>query len=725
MNSPSPAAVDAVRSEQSVGAGVDGDDRLTPIELVVIAYALWTIAFLLGLWAGIGWAFALPASVSLAVVVGVALRRRPTSALARADGALAFRTGSSVGWVIAAILLLGWLVEPLGAGGGFVLAGLATIAWWLADRSDGSSAPVADRRWLVIPLVAMAAAVAHSASWTAFIAIVCVVAVVSAGRELRAPVAEEGGGASHWRSEWNVLLVGAGFGAWTAFTRQFNPDDSYYANKAAHYAGDASTFRVENHIFGTPSEPHVPLADVLSAWEPLAGMLSGVSGIHHATVLYLVMAPLAAALIPSANRYAARAFGARRPDVVGLVAAAAIVHLEAFGDSILLIDKIFQGKGVLVLVAMPMVIGAGVRYWTAPSPRRLLVAVATMIAALGLTPTAGAPAVGAGMAILVAGLLVVRGRPGVGGRDRLLGVAPLAVSLGFTLFAFWFQSSASQTDPTNTRFAGPENAWARRLVSARTDAVVEWGMGGLLVIFSLVIVVLLGRTAMQRAFFTLVALGLFVLLFNPLLFTPLFDDVLRLNFLAWRFGWILPASLVIGLAVDALDRPLPLVGRSAGAVVLVAILASALPVAARTDQEFPAPWDLQNRWIRGAELLIEATPEGGRYLATERVEIATTMLTADIYPTYARQRLLGSYGRSGTSDDFNVELRNELARQVDGGEPLVDSIEALDTLEIDTVCIDPRIDPEGYALLAAVPEKFEQGPRVRLCQIWTRVVPPG
>jgi hypothetical protein len=732
MHTPSSVAADTDRGDPSVGGTIRSDDRLSPIEIVTVAYATWTVSFLIGLWLGVGWALALPLTVVLGVGVAVWARRSPVES-DRVGGAerSRMRAGSTPGWILAGVLLFGWVVEPIGSGGPFVVAAIAVALLVLVDRRSGASAgaseAVSPRGVLVALVLAAAAAVAHSVSWTAFTAVMSALAIAAAVRELRHRDATAGsttGAPTSWRAEWNVLAVGVGFGLWTAFTRQFNPDDSYYANKASHYANDAGNFEVVNHLFGTPEEPHVPKADVLSAWEPLAGMLSGVTGVHHATVLYVLLAPLAAALIPAANRYAARAFGARRPDVVALVAAAAMLHLESFGDSILLVDKIFQGKGVLVLVAMPMAIGAGVRYWEAPTARRLLVAVAAMVAALGLTPTAGAPAVGAGLAILAAGVVVSRGRPDIGGRARAVGAVPVIVALSFTLFAFWFQSSASQTDPTNTRFPGPENAWARRLVSARTDAVIEWGVGGLLVIFALVVVVLIGRTPMQRAFFTLVAMGLFLLLFNPLLFTPLFDDVLRLNFLAWRFGWILPASLVIGLAVDALDRPLPAVGRIGGMALVALVLVAALPLAARTDQEFPAPWDLQNRWIRGAELVIEATPTGGRYLATERVEIATTMLASDIYPTYARQRLLGSYGRSGTSDEFNVDLRNELARQIDGLEPAVDPIEALDALRIDTVCIDPRIDPDGYALLAAVPEKFEQGPRVRLCQIWTRVVAP-
>ena len=720
MTAPSSTASGIASTDPDEGAqGGAVDDRITPLETVTIGYALWTIAFLLSLWAGRGWALALPLFLTGSAACVVAARRNPVD---RPDSQR-LSVGSGAGVVVAAVLAFGWLLEPLGSLAMPLLAVVALGVLVALDRgAESSESP--QRLWLALS-AATAVACAHALDWTLFTVAMTVVVVVAVAAEVRGQSVDAGPVSARRRSEVSVLAVGLMLGAWTMFTRQFNPDDSYYANKAAHYAKSASEFFVANQQFGTLDEPHVPLADILSSYEPLAGVISAVTGVHHATVMYLILAPAIASFIPAAHRYAAQAFGVRRPDMVALVAVAAIVHLQGYGDFILLIDKIFQGKGGLVLVALPVLTGACIRYWAHPTTRRLLVAVAAMVAAVGMTPTAGAPALGAGLAILAAGLFVTRSDPRFGARERLRGVVPAACVFGYAVFAFWFQSNASQTNPEFLRFAGPESAWARRLLIARADQVIGWNVPGFLTMFAVVLVILVGRTSMQRAFFGVVSLGLFTLLFNPLFFSPVFDEILHLNFLAWRFGWILPTSLAIGLAVDAVDRPLPVVGTRLGSLILGLLIVSGLPLLARTDQEYPAPWDLQNRWIRGAEITIEATPPGGRYLAHERIEVAATILSADVYPTYARQIFLSSHERGGASAEFNVELRNELARQIKGRAPLSDTMEALDTLRIDTVCIDPRIDPADYPLLEALPSKFEPGESVRLCEVWTRVVPAG
>ena len=145
MHTSSSVAVDADRSDPSVGGTVRSDDRLSPIEVVTIAYAAWTVSFLIGLWLGVGWALALPLTVGFGLGVAVWARRSPVEpdrgGVVRSTGA---RSGSTPGWILAGVLLLGWIVEPVGSGGPFVVAALAGALLLLVDRRSGASSEGAE-----------------------------------------------------------------------------------------------------------------------------------------------------------------------------------------------------------------------------------------------------------------------------------------------------------------------------------------------------------------------------------------------------------------------------------------------------------------------------------------------------------------------------------------------------------------------------------------------------
>ena len=65
-------------------------------------------------------------------------------------------------------------------------------------------------------------------------------------------------------------VLGAMIAIWHVGGAPFwNPDNTYYLNKAQHYADAASTFEVRDYMYGVEGVTHIPLGNILSSYEPL------------------------------------------------------------------------------------------------------------------------------------------------------------------------------------------------------------------------------------------------------------------------------------------------------------------------------------------------------------------------------------------------------------------------------------------------------------------------
>ena len=93
----------------------------------------------------------------------------------------------------------------------------------------------------------------------------------------------------------------------------WNPDNTYYLNKALHYADSPTSFPIHDYLYGVDGATHYPYGDILSALEPLLAVTSNLTGIAPATLLFRVVVPLSMFLLPFAARYAARGSACSEP----------------------------------------------------------------------------------------------------------------------------------------------------------------------------------------------------------------------------------------------------------------------------------------------------------------------------------------------------------------------------------------------------------------------------
>lgn len=689
--------------------------------VVSVGFALWTLAFWFALAFGIGWALAGPLWV-LGCLVALWALRGSRADRSRVAFDLRLRVGSRSAWVVVAGVAASSLTASWGSGRPAAVAVVAGLVAYGAYQRR--SLWRVDRPGAGLGIVGAAAVLGLFGAvelWYPFLAGVAAMVAWLAWSEFGVAARPDGAGddagaarAGHHHPSgrppaltWPVVAIGGALAAHLLFTIGYNPDHGHYLNKSLHYAEQPGSFEVRDYMFGVPGVDHIPRGTILNSLEILIGFVSAVTGIGHVALTYHVMAPAAAFLLPVGLAWTAREFGARRPDLVAATATVAMVLFAETHDSRVVLVRLAEGKLVAGMVALPVFIGAAIRWARRRDGGSLLLACAAGVATYGISSTAGIALIPAAGAALAAGVLAARDRAlrSWSPAELARAAVPLAVVMVTSGVGFVMHRSI---DTGLDRFPDSYSAWLSRLVGRSREVSIDGSEPAVFVLLlSVAIVVLAGRTAWQRWYFGIASGGLLLVVYNPWLFETLWGS-LGISGLSWRAAWALPLGLAVGLAVDALHgRDATIGGGRLGAVLLVAVFAVGVSPLAATDQGPPRaflPGDLE-----AAEALIAVTPEGGRFLAPQEVETVAIALTGDRYPTVVRPYFVADLA---TYDDlppaFAPAERMALYQQLVAGRigprfgqfaasaATADPAELLVRVQVDAVCL-PRETSPGLA----------------------------
>jgi hypothetical protein len=447
-------------------------------------------------------------------------------------------------------------------------------------------------------------------------------------------------------------------------------------------------------------------------------------------LVFALVAPGVLALLPFAVRYAARGLGIQRPALAGALAPASILLMTGT-DSVALFAQMSLGKDLGRLVFIPLLFGAIGHLLRSPDRRSALTAVLASVCVVGMSPSLGVAAVTLVAPFTASGVLTVWQRRADLERARAITLftAPLAAVAVFVVFAAAFQARSGQVLVGFRAFDAPEAAWDLATgMPLRTSTL----LGLVILSGSAVAFPILLQPAMLRrggGMFLLLLLGV---VFSPWTFDLVVGDLLDLNHFAWRILWVLPFAMLIGMVAASLDTARPLGLLTIAAVVVSFGLSGPPPVdlfrAGVVDvRDPPARWPWEDGvpgYLRGpATSLIEATPTGGRFLATASVEEVATATQIDRYPVYARLSYIRSVvANPSTPSGAMAEDRLLLGLGINGEstpEPLTveEWTRALDRVDVSSVCVGVVTTPElrraveaGYRTVATSPE----------CTVWSR-----
>jgi hypothetical protein len=245
-----------------------------------------------------------------------------------------------------------------------------------------------------------AALVAVNAGWPAIAGLWLVTAlagtawaVLRLGRATGSESAPDGPEGGPRRQEpWSVVVALAWatvLAALSALTVWPNPDDLYYVN-LSQWIVDHGSFPLRDTIFSNLEYP-------MSSWPPMAsydaltGVVARLADVHAASVVYLVVPPVATFLSVLALW---RLLTTWRVHTVGLALSVALLFLLFDGGpgyaapGNLFLIRIWQGKVILLCLMVPILLVYALRYVERPTWHRAGWLFMGGIAAVGLTTSA-------------------------------------------------------------------------------------------------------------------------------------------------------------------------------------------------------------------------------------------------------------------------------------------------------------------------------------------------
>jgi hypothetical protein len=490
------------------------------------------------------------------------------------------------------------------------LAAAALLVWRDAaspaangDRADGRGAP--SLLATAGPFVVAAAYALTGSAWTFWL--LAVPLLTSQVFAPAVPAAPEEAADARWPL-MGVAAVCVAAALLTAGARRPDTDDAYFVNAAVSALRDpGAPLHASDGMYRDGVPPVVETLHMTGVYELLIAVLAGVSGLAVPILYYVVLPPLWAALGMVAHWVVLRRLLPRAAALGGLGMLLLLLLLWGDGDRTFGnfgLVRLFQGKAVYLVVVLPAVVLAALRFREAPSRSSWTFLALSQCAAAGMTTNA----------LLVAPLaagLALAARPPFG-RDLLAGVAaslPLAVLAVAAYLRVAAYPRALDFDPL---LPGYETM----LGTSRTP----------LVLLALVAVPALASWAgLRRARW----LSRWVWLAVVALLLPasaaLAARVLG-NVFSWRLLWALPVPLLVsvaaGLACDA-RAPRPALRRAVLAA-WIAAFAWAGPWAISSDD-----WSWSNvgrpkvadEPYAAAELVARVASPTGRAVVPEAVAV--------------------------------------------------------------------------------------------------------
>lgn len=597
------------------------------LDAAVVVMATWTVVYhlCLVLRLGVWWAVALEAAALTAVVVAAVRRRR---AAAGASPGSAAGAGPPPGSPDEAIDISTDAPGPVTTG--------------LRTRLD---------RWLVGGVVAATAVAATVAAvegpWPLVAACWLLAAVggaVLAAARLRRSRGSAAGppaqpiAARGWATASGVVAVlwAIALAVLSLFTRRSNPDDLYYVN-LSQWVSDSGTFPLRDTIFSDLVYP-------MSSWPPVAsydalsGTVAYFADVRAASVVYLVVPPLATFLAVLALWRLLREW---RLPAVGVALSVALVFLLYDGGpgyaapGNLFLTRIWQGKVILLSVGVPLLLAYGLRYLDQPTRRRAGWLAAGGVAATGLTTTAMflVPL----LAVTIAAPMMVRRRWGKLTGPALLAAYPLlagmvTLAVGGRSADFFETRRLFRFDPA---WFGPE------ILRDGPIAVVA------------VAAVLVGALVLPRVdarVMTGVAAAIVGVTFVPGV-TQVVFEVVGLGPTLWRVSWITPIAALVGAVAVLAGAWVGRRGASAvtATAVAVVLIGSGTPIWDDILAERPL-WKVSFP-VSAREVIAEAE-DGDVVLAPQGLAVTLAVLTTDV-KTVAPRAYFMDYLRDEPTFDYD------------------------------------------------------------------------
>ena len=606
---------------------------------------------------------------------------------------------------------------------------LVVVAGWAVLRArrpagpevplPSSCDPVPDARWLVGGLAAVAALMAwvdvDGLWWPVLWAGLALLLLVAVRRSLpsaRPPsIGAEPSPATSSGAAVAVLVLAVAMAVLSLVMVRPDQDDVFVVNRSTWIAEHDAAFPDRDTVFSDDLLPVQRPAGLPTSVEALVGSVAALIRVAAASLAYLGLAPLVAALSVAATWRLLRGLGARAPALATWVGTAYLVldgaEHGSFGN--FSAGRSWQGKVVFLVLVVPT-LWHHAASWGRTGRRRHLRAMALgVVAGLGLTSTAVlvAPAV----VVAATTATVVHAATGRARRDRLgwgLAAAAPAVAVGFgtlvaepqrigdvvaTVAATATSGVVAAFDPLRWLDSGTEPIGVVRMVFGD-------GIGTLVVVAAALVA---WATIGDRSTRLLLLAGP-VVVFGGFLAPGVLDvlnEVGEADAIAWRTVWVLPVPALVGLALTQVPwghrvrgaiPGLPVVVPVAVPVmvlVVVALTGTAITSGANrgTELVWPPAVDLPRPEVDGARGLVDRAPAGGRVAGPEDVDFAVSVLTSRVKATNPRSVYLR--GRHAGAA-FRADDRRILSHALDHGwaEWGIDAVaDALDVLRPDAVCL--------------------------------------
>ncbi|MFI6519275.1 DUF6077 domain-containing protein [Spirillospora sp. NPDC050679] len=646
---------------------------------VVLAFALWTLVYHLGLllkpptWALLaGWAAAAAALTGLYLYLRPEGAPRPRELPGRVAG-------------VPRAVPVTAVVTGVGAG---VCAGLTQdgVPWALTCVLG------------VVSVAATAYAVLRGR-------------IGRAGPDELAAAEREETAAARWGSPV-ALVTGLGFAIASLFLVNPDGDDTYFVSRSVATAatgeiphGDVIfTRQTTGEIAGEP-----PVASV----EVLVGAVARVLGLHASSLLWYVVLPGVVFLAVWSMWRLARAWSARRALLCFAVGAVYLLWSGPGGASLgsFHLLRMWQGKAMMLSVLIPLLYVYLTRWIEGPSRTRLLLLAATGVTAVGLTssaafiiPLAVAGAVGPLLLTrrfgLAAGACAALAYPVLSGLTVVLLHDSISVLGDFhdapTTYGWIMLGGALGVLAGAALWAGP---WTAR---AGAPALIVAGIGAVAI----------------------------VLLIPGVL--EVLRDATGAGQVLWRTLWIVPIPVLIGLAATL---PAPAGRGRAGTVavalvptaaIAVAILLGGTPLWSRLTgtvvEDHPSYKLAKTEKVTTAALLRAMERRGvreGVLLMPQSFMRVTPMLTTGIQAANPNSHYLKMLPAPRTFIDDRLML-TEMVRSPGSRKPDPDTArQALARTKVVAACVTPR-DRRGLRVL----QRAGYGERTRIKAL-TCVFPQG
>ncbi len=695
-------------AHRSLAAGVvRWSDRV--LDGSVAGLASWTVVFHLARWTGTGRDGAL--GLWLVVVAAWAVLRlrgsagRPSGQAV--SGSPSGASGPDARWFADA----GWVAGGLGAVAVLVACVDVDGLWW----------PVLWAGLALLLLVAVRRSLPSARP-------------SSGGEEAR-------GGVPSGTAAVAVLVLAVAMAVLSLVMVRPDQDDVFVVNRSTWIAEHDAAFPERDTVFSDDVLPIQRPAGLATSVEALVGAMAALVRVAAASLAYLGLAPLVAALSVVATWRLLRGFGARAPALATWVGTAFLVldgaEHGSFGN--FSAGRSWQGKVVFLVLVVPTLWHHAAAWGRSGRRRHLRATALGVVAGLGLTSTAVlvAPAV----VVAAATATAVHATTGGVRRNRigwgLAATAPaVVVGLGTLLAdpqrlgdlaAATSSGVVAAFDPLRWLDSGTEPIGVVRMVFGS-------GPGAL----AAVAAALLAWTTVGDRSTRLLLLAGPVVVFGGFLAPGVLDVLNELgeaDAIAWRTVWILPEPALVGLVLTQVRWGTGLRGSTstgpvvAPVVVLVvmALTGTAITSSANrgTELVWPPAVDLPRPEVDGARGLIDRAPDGGTVAGPEGVDFAVSVLTSTVTATNPRSAYLR--GRH-VDAAFRADDRRTLSHALDhgwaewGADAVVD---ALDGLRPDAVCLRsaPAIGDGGEVADVLVAAGYRADGADAACRYFVRAIP--